>query len=597
MVAPANRTPVSGFRLQSKDALSRKHFITVISSLLSAEESERTMSRTFRLRQISYPLCFALSLSSAAWGDELQLPEPVLPPLMEMPAEAAVGTGLADLKSENEPLVPPLPTSIELPPEPSVTPLKQTDPPLTSSETPAEPAPYQADPGSEPAAIIAGGQLLSAGPTRQLRKVEAVPPQPQAEPEVQITAPLKTRVADPLAELRAQQDAIRLQQHANELQEIEVTPRSVLVPEDTMLTPIDQAEMPTVDPNTIEVVKQRFPDGSIKLAYEVGRDSEDNYVKHGDWKLFNLRGDVIAQGEYQNNQRHGLWRRWHGAAEAELFLQAPYSNFTPPFYSECEFKHEEMDGTWKIADSQHRTISEIQFRDGLRHGKASWWHPSGALMQEIDFVNGEIHGELNVWNAEGQQLAHHIYEHGRRDTPKVSKYPNGQKKSEGSILEARTFITEPDDWWNAKTAVFTKEGMDEKHGLWRQWHPNGTIHVEGTYQAHVENGKFTWWYATGQKALVGQYRNGQRDGQWCWWHPNGQKQSEGTFAGDEAIATWIWWNEDGTVARRTESDSQQGNPASRTAGGNGSKVKSTGFASPVTMDEAPQLLPVPNMVR
>jgi len=483
------------------------------------------------IRRFTLPLCLAAASASSLFGQEL-LEEgiPPLPPPVEYVEPA--GTGLLD--AETEPLVPPLPEAID-----------------EIAESPAAPLPEESPdaPVAEPA--------------------EA--PVPPAAP------PQKTKVADPLGELASQEEAEAKEDEAAKVaakpEELELP--SVLAPNREPLQPIGNGDLELIDPESVEVVKQRYPDGKVKLAYEVARDANDNFVKHGDWKLFNLEGEVIAQGQYRNNEQHGRWQRWHNGTDSELFLEEPYTQFTPPYFSETDFQHDQLHGIWSIRDSQGRTISEIEFRDGVRHGKATWWHANGNLMQEISFADGEIHGDLFVFTSDGRQRAHHIYKHGRREAAMTTKFANGQKKSEGQVLHAATVITEPDDWWNAKTAVFTKQGADEKHGLWRQWHPNGTLHVEGTYDHSLEDGKFTWWYASGQKALAGTYVAGNRDGQWCWWHENGQKQAEGTFSEGEAIATWIWWNEDGTVARRAVAG--EDDPASRTAEGTGTGVRPTLF--------------------
>ncbi|MCE9556285.1 MAG: hypothetical protein K8T91_23290, partial [Planctomycetes bacterium] len=40
------------------------------------------------------------------------------------------------------------------------------------------------------------------------------------------------------------------------------------------------------DKSDVEVVRERYPDGKIKVEREVIRDAEENYVNHGLWKMW-----------------------------------------------------------------------------------------------------------------------------------------------------------------------------------------------------------------------------------------------------------------------------------------------------------------------
>src|SRR5262245_45483663 len=116
----------------------------------------------------------------------------------------------------------------------------------------------------------------------------------------------------------------------------------------------DIADANAATPQT-EVIKERFPSGLVKIERQVTQDGQGNYLNHGPWKMWDERGNLIAQGEYDLGERNGEWIRWYrAAAESELFSKLPYSQFIGPFVSQATFKRGKLDGVWIIYDNQMR---------------------------------------------------------------------------------------------------------------------------------------------------------------------------------------------------------------------------------------------------
>ncbi len=85
------------------------------------------------------------------------------------------------------------------------------------------------------------------------------------------------------------------------------------------------------DDQKSEVIKERFPDGSIKIEREVTQDAAGNYLNHGVWKMWDQKGNLVVQGQYRYGNRTGNWIRWYrSVSEAPLLTQAPYKNFRRP---------------------------------------------------------------------------------------------------------------------------------------------------------------------------------------------------------------------------------------------------------------------------
>lgn len=304
----------------------------------------------------------------------------------------------------------------------------------------------------------------------------------------------------------------------------------------------------------VEAIQERYPNRAVKIEREVIRDTNDNYVNHGGWRMWDRRGEMIAKGRYLGGKRHGEWTAWFVQGEVDLLKDAPFKKFEPPFTSVAEFDGGQLNGKWIISDSKQRVIAEWHYVGGTRHGTWKYWYVTGVKMRTVEYEHGLIHGSLQEWDADGNILREDRFVQGRRVGTRTEHFTNQQKKSEGGILFAQVLADGYDDWWNMKLASFIRRGEDQKHGVWQEWYPNGQVRLQGEYELEQPkpNSTWSWWYDNGQKAVEGTFAAGQKNGRWIWWHENGQKRVEGHFQNGQPSRNWIWWEEDGIVAKRAD---------------------------------------------
>ena len=316
----------------------------------------------------------------------------------------------------------------------------------------------------------------------------------------------------------------------------------------------DVARLASVDEEGqpgVEVIKERYADGNIKIERDVVRDADDNYVNHGSWKKYNAAGNVVAEGQYENGVRQGTWNAWYLRGEVAMLDKKPFSSFAGPYISQATFKNGKLDGTWSIYDRKQRKICQWSYSAGQRHGEWQWWFASGELMQSMTYRDGVVHGTLEQRDPEGDIVTNVELEDGRRIKEDLKVYDSGRAKSQATYLLARRVPTGEDNWWTVTMTPYKTEGEDIKHGPSKMWFTNGQLQQQGEYDHGIEVGKFTWWHQNGQKSLEGSYEQGHRGGQWTWWHKNGQKSIEGFFADGRAVNRWVYWGEDGKVIRKT----------------------------------------------
>ena len=317
---------------------------------------------------------------------------------------------------------------------------------------------------------------------------------------------------------------------------------------------LDESPLPTTLAGEPEVINERFPNGDVRVQRHVHQDSEGNFINHGDWAMWDERGEMVGAGKYDNGLRHGKWVRWFRNASGKMFTDPALQAFEGPFVSEAQFDQGKLDGKWRLFDGRKRQIAEWDFKDGELHGKSLWWYPDGRKMRETTFAANQLEGEWAEWDAKGAQTRNDFYKSGRRLAKVTNNYPTGQMRDEGLVLFPSEILQVKHDWWagTIDIKVVQKVGKSERHGPFVAWHKNGIPHWEGTYQHDLPVGKHTWWHTNGQKQAQGEYISGLKTGKWTWWYENGMKQCIGEYVSGHQNGRWTSWDEAGKVGEIME---------------------------------------------
>ena len=313
-----------------------------------------------------------------------------------------------------------------------------------------------------------------------------------------------------------------------------------------------QLDVSAADVEPDEIIRERYPNGKVRIERGVRQDELQNYLNHGPWKMWDAEGRLVMEGTYRDGRPEGAWTRWYRTQDAELFGHSPFTLFEGPYVSHATFREGQLHGHWIITDQNERKICDWNFSNGRRDGKSLWWYPNGNKLREINYADGQVHGELLEWDEGAKPVTRVEYQEGRRLARTVQNYKTGQKQFEGMVLHAQLVLKQPDNWWKATLATYVQQGKDQKHGEWAAWYADGKEKFAGHYEYDRPSGQFTWWHPNGQKALEGSYQDGRKHGPWTWWHENGQKSIQGQYQHDTAVERWVWWHDNGKVAQRVD---------------------------------------------
>lgn len=328
--------------------------------------------------------------------------------------------------------------------------------------------------------------------------------------------------------------------------------RSVVQPQPKSLLRIDGMKAienanRDFDSRTHEIVRERYPDGSIKILRTIAQDADGNYYNDGGWLMKDRQQRSIASGTYVRGAMEGDWERVHEVGTGGLFSQMPFSLYSGPFLSRANFVRNQIDGVWTISDKDKKLIFSITYKNGVRSGPAKWLYPSGKPMREATFKEGVPHGIVLQWDQQGKIQRREQFVDGRKVIRRKSTYPNQTLASERVFRDRKLTPQGSDNWWAAKPATFDRDGEAVQHGPVAEWYPNRQPKMTGRYIDGQRDGLFTWWHESHNKKAEGNFAKGKRVGLWRYWHESGMKRSEGQFEDDKPVGLWREWDTNGQV--------------------------------------------------
>ena len=123
---------------------------------------------------------------------------------------------------------------------------------------------------------------------------------------------------------------------------------------------------------------------------------------------------------------------------------------------------------------------ELDYRNGLFHGKRLMWFNDGRLASEEGFVNGKMEGHCISWHF------------------------NGTKRFECDFVEGT--------------------------GKYKGWYESGKLFTEGAKRNGKNIGKIMCWYESGKKRREENYDdNGNHNGMFYHWYEDGKVTIEQVF--------------------------------------------------------------------
>jgi antitoxin component YwqK of YwqJK toxin-antitoxin module len=213
----------------------------------------------------------------------------------------------------------------------------------------------------------------------------------------------------------------------------------------------------------ISVEAQINPNGH-NVFYHEGDSviSSEGYMRDGRpdgyWKTFNEQGIMISEGNRKDYELDSTWKFYDdtGKLKMEINYLAGKKNGFRKTYRDDE-------------------ILEEYIVDDVKQGETNWYYPDGTLKKKVIFIDGLEEGMAMEYAEDGRTIT-------------LIKYKSG-------------FIVE-------RQKINRYDNNNRKHGLWKYFHDNGVVRLEGMYKRGLENGYFKEYDYTGNLITTTKYVDG-----------------------------------------------------------------------------------------
>ncbi len=219
-------------------------------------------------------------------------------------------------------------------------------------------------------------------------------------------------------------------------------------------------------------------------------------------------------------------------------------------------------GLWKFYTTKTNTlVTEGIFKNGLRDGQWTSFHPNGKRKELADYRDGKLFGPARFFDVNGFLVKDMIYQ----DSILVGKYTEYYGSTE------KEFYVDP-----SQVKLEGNYAGGKKAGQWLTYFPEGELAVrefyvdglrDGPYfefdpqgnvmaEATAVKGQFDGVYKTFSLPNVvyqsGTYKNGEKIGEWKSFFPGTKIPESEEFydASGNRIGEWSYYYETGRLARK-----------------------------------------------
>lgn len=214
------------------------------------------------------------------------------------------------------------------------------------------------------------------------------------------------------------------------------------------------------------------PDGYNKFYYNNGQVSSEGYMRNGKpdglWKTYYRTGVLKSEGLRKNFKLDSIWVFYDEDRDTLEKISYLYGEKNGYYLT---YKYEYNNKSLKYGGLYSKEL----YVDDSRQGRSYYYYLSGKLHKIINFKNNKEHEQGKEFAEDGKTIT-------------LYRYHNGY------LLERQ------------KINRRNSDGL--KHGVWKQFHPNGKLKIEEYYV----NGKLSGYYKEydkkGAKIKEAYYLNG-----------------------------------------------------------------------------------------
>ncbi len=316
---------------------------------------------------------------------------------------------------------------------------------------------------------------------------------------------------------------------------------------------------------------------------------------NGYWKNYDTKGNLIAEGNRVDFKLNGTWK---------------FYEKNENLYKSINYYLGKKNGT-ESTYKQGKLYSNINYKNGIKHGFYFEYYPNGKVSKEIVYSHGNINEKGYEYAKDGRIITLLKYRNNilvnkfrinRMDTENrmqniwIEFYKSKTIRIKGYYLDnlkhgyfkyydENENLINIEKYEHGKLLVKNKEDIDIKiektyyknrklkkyssfkggklEGIQREYTEEGKVMLSSVYKAGKileqggiinslgkKDGKWVYYYSDGKIRKTGNYRDGLKQGEWIYYYSNGNIEQKGTYIDDEEDGLWILYNTDGIVIKK-----------------------------------------------
>ena len=209
---------------------------------------------------------------------------------------------------------------------------------------------------------------------------------------------------------------------------------------------------------------------------------DDTVVQNGHQVFYHSNGKIASEGTMRDGKPDGYWKTYNDLGILK---------------SEGNRLNYELDSLWKFYDDEGELKLSITYKKGIKNGVRTTYleyqilvdsfannikngnskilYLSGNLKQITPFQKGLEEGTQKAYSDDGRLIM-------------IAVYKNG-------FLRHREFMNGLDD-------------LGRKQGLWKEFYPDGSLKLAGTYRNDIKHGYFKYYDKEGNLVKIEKYIDG-----------------------------------------------------------------------------------------
>lgn len=237
---------------------------------------------------------------------------------------------------------------------------------------------------------------------------------------------------------------------------------------------------------------------------------------NGKWYFFNEEGLLMAEGDYNNGEKAGLWKWYNDAGKV-------------------------------------KTSVEFNKSDDKRNGVYTSYYLNGSKYEKSSYVDDKVEGKVIYYYSTDTKSTEETWKNDEQDGIKTRYHLNGQKKVEYTLSEGKRVGEYVSYYENGQ--VFEKYMSNEdgvRAGDYKAFFDNGKPKVVGQYEEGYKKGEWKWYYKSGKLESECVYSEKKKNGTEKTYYENGVLSEESTFEGGKKNGLSKSFDEDGKIANEYE---------------------------------------------